>query len=1137
MIHPLSGRGLGPLAVLALGLAACSTGVSPTSDPESELAQVGAFKVVSISPQQGQVVALNTEVEVVFSADVDFATVNSNTIQIVAIGGAGLDGQAEDLPATPAVGTFAQGPTLDTVLFFPKCPQLLDGSDAGLGKGLMYTVRLRGLTSGGPVVRSAAGEGLAQPASLSFWTQRGSDLTDLFTDSLPGPPDVVFRDQGSTDEAATYLELGLDPNAAVYFERDPGGNIDLPLGFLAPINPYSRIEERVSWILQLDQNIQASPENLARAGLEGLDSSGTWVALATEVELQDNCSSVAPSLRLTPRGILPQASQVRARLAQGFADLTGDAIGADLLVALAPIATSFDPGTQVAGDDGDQRWAGFTTGGLEDTQTQFEVPRASWSSGRLQATGNFPGTGGPGGDFDWHIPPDTVIILDTTLDIIFGGPGGVPTTTQTVINGVVDIRDLFIPSTSAIICLGPNPVTLLATGKVTIEGRFTVNGSNSAGVGTLNTTNQPEPGAPGQCGGGRGGTGSWMTNQSTPYGGPGFGPFQVPGAGGQGGETSYALGNKQARRAAGGGGGGHARDVRYDFKNDGVSIVRAQARTGMDAESGAPGGLNGTGAVSQNQRAQGGAIGVSPFLDGVPGNDFSGLMTLTGGGLVKGELDTSAPGSGGGAGGDAVNSDTFPLEPFLPTGDEKGAGGGGGGGKLHVLALGPILVGATGEITAEGGHGNGGENTSFFDRVGGGSGGGSGGSIVLETLDQIVIAGVAQNAGDSYRDDPNLSAHGARPIRARGGQGGTGNDNHGGANETGPTVWRCDAIPIQYAEGHLDLAPFFKPCYKAQPDLNDPSGFPSLGAGGDGAPGVIQFHVPEASDLRLLAAPLDPTQVCNPAPVGYDPVTEAWSGHLLPAYGPRSRAQSIWMPLGLARHNPAGPDDQVALFFGGVNLAGEVLADPTGEVQLEPALVGPDLVVSAPATPYVDVDLYTMVFDSTGIAGFDDVYERNPMLLRGGSVLLSLASQPDVKQDFEVVQASYDPALDRLAVTVTADAGPLTGFNPASDVQAALIPRSFRVEAAGWADRLGAPDTRITFTWDATLADGAGAPDESASWSALNGAFTANPADLNGAPWDFVRVRIDFDLDASNSGFDPLSPLPSLEFLRVPFRF
>ena len=71
----------------------------------------------------------------------------------------------------------------------------------------------------------------------------------LYDDPVAGPPDVVIRDQGSGILAATYLEIGLDDASRAYFERDGGGQVDLPLGFLAPLNRYSRIENmsKVQW--------------------------------------------------------------------------------------------------------------------------------------------------------------------------------------------------------------------------------------------------------------------------------------------------------------------------------------------------------------------------------------------------------------------------------------------------------------------------------------------------------------------------------------------------------------------------------------------------------------------------------------------------------------------------------------------------------------------------------------------------------------------------------------------------------------------------------------------------------------------------------------------------------------------------
>ena len=206
---------------------------------------------------------------------------------------------------------------------------------------------------------------------------------------------------------------------------------------------------------------------------------------------------------------------------------------------------------------------------------------------------------------------------------------------------------------------------------------------------------------------------------------------------------------------------------------------------GLIALRGWPGGALGTGAISQSARAQGGDAGASYFSDGSPDNDFWGHR-LTAGGVVAGELGLPVGGSGGGAGGDAVNSATFPLIPFIPTGDEKGAGGGGGGGLGLVLTQ-RFVIGPQGAVRADGGDGGGGENTNYFDRVGGGSGGGSGGMLMVQAVEF--------DLSEAHTDS----------ITALGGEGGQGAGNK----------------------------------YKVD------------GAGGQGGPGLLQFHTPDGTDAAI----------------------------------------------------------------------------------------------------------------------------------------------------------------------------------------------------------------------------------------------------------------------------------------------
>ncbi|MEE8467857.1 MAG: hypothetical protein V3T22_05350, partial [Planctomycetota bacterium] len=675
-------------------------------------------------------------------------------------------------------------------------------------------------------------------------------------------------------------------------------------------------------------------------------------------------------------------------------------------------------------------------------------------------------------------------------------------------------------ASSRLIIVGPNTCTILCSGSVLIQGEISVRGSNSPGVGTLNTTNQPEAGAKGQAGGGDGGTASFLTNQSTPQGGRGFGPFNAPNGGGEGGETSYSILGKWDRRGAGGGGGRFGLDVFYDHDgNPNNSLVRCQTLIGLDAELGAKGGPQGQGAVSQSIRARGGDIGPEPFVDSFDDNNFFGVMLTVSGDLITGELTKTFAGAGGGAGGDAVNDDTFPLTPWDPGGDEKGAGAGGGAGGLRILAIGPIQVGDTsgpGSVAAEGGDGGAGENSGWFDRVGGGSGGGSGGHIVLSSATEIVIWGKAPSAAFWYSDNPNDPNHDPRPISALGGGGGAGNDDYGGANEGGPTEWFCDRIPLEnFAPYTSGVPPMNASCYKSLPDFSDPDGGPVVGAGGDGSPGIIQFHVEDpATRLRFPTLELeqgtnygnglDVTPACAPPPLGwhtpFDPVD-----NMIPFFGRLSRSQSRWIALGLARVNPGGSDDQVVLRFAGTDAGGMVPHDGSTVAQLPP-VVGPDPLGAPGNPPFLGADDRTLVFDAAELTGQDLTLKANPQLLLDSSVQLEETGDPTNFQRFRITAAEYDADGDQLVTHVDANGPELTKFQ-ASSIEASLVPRFLRVLSSGIVDAYPT-DTGVKVLFDATKIDPlTGLPDESEAHG-----FTADITDLNGDAWDFFRFQVEFDL-------------------------
>lgn len=353
-------------------------------------------------------------------------------------------------------------------------------------------------------------------------------------------------------------------------------------------------------------------------------------------------------------------------------------------------------------------------------------------------------------------------------------PSGTTFVHDTATTRRLDLNRLIIESGATLRVVGPRAFSVTAA-EVRIDGTLDASGLSSGGVGTLNTTNQPEPGAAGSAGGGNGGAGSSFTMQSTPSGLRGFGSFNASigalAGGGGGGETSFHPFDKDARRGAGGGGGALATDQPV------VTNPLDPQNLGLVATGGFDGGATGTGAISGTTPAQGGSQGTPIFMDADPANNFWGER-ISSGSLIIGEAGRPFPGRGGGGGGDAVRSATFPNSPFSPAGDEKGAGGGGGGGLVIILAR-KITIGPAGHLIANGGTGGGGENVTFFDRVGGGSGGGSGGWIVLEALEL----------------DFSLASDDA--ITALGGRGGTGRNNMedvvGAGGNGGPGVIQLHA--------------------------------------------------------------------------------------------------------------------------------------------------------------------------------------------------------------------------------------------------------------------------------------------------------------------------------------------------------
>ena len=1092
------------LLPLSLALTACGGGSATAVSAELVLLESNVTS--------GAVWHINRPLVLRFNQDVDFASVSLNSVRIRTAGG------------TPAVGEFrrlvlANGdPDLRSVVFQPRCPRSVDLSDAGLlPGGVQYELHVPSEeVSPGSSVRSSSGAALAQSHRVVFRTPVGTLPQELFIDPRPGAPLPRIRPQGESGEDYTHVQLGGDPTRRLYFERAPGGTVALEGGAELDWNLWSDPHARVALELHFDQAVLPFETNVnaERLPLEYLDGSGVWRALPTEVVLEANCGALGAVVSITPIGVLPPGAQLRGVITTAFTDLVGEAHPL-ALDAFAPARTRPAPATLADSLEQEFLLSGSEPGSFEDTTLELPEPRAVWGGGQLEAALSFSGNGGVGGDFDWEVPDGETLIFNTTSQAITGGPGFTPTRQQVVEGGVIDVRNLRVGAGAVLAFEGPNPVVILATGKVEVFGQIDVSGFDNRGSQTVWFA-QVEPGSPGNAGGGRGGNGSPAVNAHSARGERGSGAFGSGLGGGDGGETGWvqAPGPVSSRRGAGGGGGVLGPDQRLQS----VARTRDQSRIGLDAESGfanlSTQSPTPSSAVSPPGPPRGGAAGFSPFTDPDPSNDFFGtLVDDATGALTRGELVDPWAGAGGGGGGDAVytNGQPFPPTPYYLGGHENGAGGGGGAGSLRILALGDIVFGSGGRIVCRGGDGGGGQNTSFFDRVGGGSGGGSGGHVILETASRIDLS---QGSGGA--------------IDATGGQGGPGANNVGGALPGTEPAPLLDACPTGYPTtgpngclGHVD------------------------GAGGDGGPGIIQMHTPGglAGGDILLPPFLTLRELCFPEPIH---LTAA--RHLVPTHGPRSTARSTWILLGLGGFDAgalAPPYFKPGTFsFGDVDPVTGLVSTTNEVVRAQAPILGPTkLVLPSQGLPALSAsDPYALVMDASPLLGTPgELYLSNPNLMRHFVLELTEVGNASVFERYDVISADLDPVTNALTLrTSTRDPG-LDEFDPGGGVAAALIPSFFRVRTDGVLDWLP-DDASVRIRFQAAPATEAGTPDLS---SPVPGPtlddWTSDPALLSTSPLSpnlrFLRFEARFDLNVQKSGLSLASPIPAIDFLRFPFRY
>ncbi len=483
--------------------------------------------------------------------------------------------------------------------------------------------------------------------------------------------------------------------------------------------------------------------------------------------------------------------------------------------------------------------------------------------------------------------------------------------------------------------------------------------------------------------------------------------------------------------------------------------------------------------------------GLNPGLEALPGEKGSSLAkgAQTGQMQPKGGVVGSSPFQDGDPSNDFFGARIDPITGELVQGELSGpmAGSGGGAGGDSVLS---------GTFP----------NPSFpnGDRKGA-SGGGGAGFLYMQAQGDIVIGPSGRIIADGGRGASGQSLSGGSPL---GGGSGGGSGGHIVMEAGGKLDFRLLGVGAITALGGKGG--------------KGNTAYGHFGSGGSGGPGLIQIHAAGVAEGGLLLPPgVSLATRFSPAPKV-----------LVPTFGRRSRARSKWIPLGAAACDPGGPA-VTTFFFGGIDPAtGKVLdANKDGEVDDVPALLGPETLNVGPDVPYVALDGRTLLVDAHTLLGKpQDLYLRNTALLRSFAIVLEQVSNPASSARFDVAAATYNSVTAELALTVASNGPTLTSFAPGSAVRYRLIPRFFQVFTGAEADTLD-PLSSITVRFQGTGASAAGLPSD----SPVTG-WTSNIADLTAKPVAFLRFEVLFDLGDAVTGLEPGDDLPSLDFLRVPFR-
>ncbi|MCR9245164.1 MAG: Ig-like domain-containing protein [bacterium] len=1122
------------LAVV-MSLAGCSGSGGDGVVPEFDASD--PFVVQAVSPPDNGTAFLNDVIAIDFSLPVDLDTVNLDAVAFQAFD------QEGDPVTEPVTGVFrlARRPGDSLIgrrlVFEPRLPTNRTFDNGGLRPGHEYLVQLvGGDRHNGTAVRSSSGKPLEAVLSFRFRMVEGTTASQLFRNPGAGGPrrtDPGITIAGREDVVDVGLNLlGSPPQ-------------EVRLFFDQALNP---VPENLPVALDTDPEVRRIADR-GRIYLEYDDperGDSTWIPADVEIERND---SQGATLLLRPVGVLPNNAEIRVIVLSTVEDISGESnVGEpnhDPVFAKFHTAPAFG-----------QQWNGvveeFASSAAIDFDAVFPEPLAEVGPGYVRAAFDFEGSETA---VDYH-PLVSEVVLDTGYTQVVPEIG-LP---FNVSGGVFRFRNVTIPQGVTVQGRGPNPMVWLCSGEMRVDGTLSVRGGDGERVNTLNSATFAKGGGVGVCGGGNGGNGSPNSIARSTVGGTGNGPLQVPGRGGRGGLMSCIAGCALGNGGGSGGGGG-------SLATQGDPWYRAPALpgTGFRQREG-DGGMGCSNAPNQPVPARsavliGGDAADAVFIDSRSDNDFYGFgIDRNRNVRIRGELTVPMGGGGGGGGGDSSSNQSCLNDPSFKS-DESGGGGGGGGGVLIVKALGKIEVSATGRIVADGGHGGGGAWAGSCG-WGGGGGAGAGGMVVLMSSSQIVLHVHGSGSRWNYADndyDFCVSADGG--VCTTGSYAGTGGawlieSKYPPQGQPVYTGVQYDRNPLG-GFGGMGIVQLMAPVGEHNADgtntlLDDNivvmrNGFVQTGAEKQAAlawRGIRDDQGVARDDFGGIVEIGNDGGDVRPAP------------HLLPVpFGDTSRVRSKWLDTGASqRRELASPD---GLPRGIVTAAGAV-AGPMFEfagtfdagssagfvrhlsVSRTAAIAAPEVVARTPVLALTDgvthdgqaayaVDLAADALTPGPLGAERDRYRHYEAQLLG-------AAQE------QVASLRILGHTDR-RLYVAADA-----VMPSGVESVRVLAKFFRITTSGseglgpLAEGLDDPvaNVRIGFAFHQDPSSEA-----ATRYPPTSGDFVHSLADPGLLDWigehgppRYVKWDVLFDIAyPQGEGFGPQSPLPRLDFLRLPFRF